>query len=390
MATEDSQKHSARSLRHRSVPPWLHKILDRRLADPSTATTAGFWSPPEDVDKPNLPYIAGFTAKIYKQTAPLGTTQSKSELSQSQLEAMTQSEAVVSSSPEYSEPSSGGQEVAQLTIAAPIDIGAARGPQLVIAMVTRVIGDSYDKPFKAVAKIYDPLYYSYETDIGHHPRDCVQDAQRDYTKEVTAYKYLQSISQTGHFAPEYYGSWVFSLPITIRGKLYIRTIHLVLIEHLKGMSILSTRVRNNSDKRKALDSFHYPEEYRLEVLARAMDSYVRLLRKGLVQGDFAARNIMLIAQSPATPEDIVCGFTMPRIVLIDYNNAYIIQDISVEDTKRLPANPASAFRGDYLWEDFPGWVPHEWVDSGLQQEWLMKRFTGPGREELYLPIPDDD
>jgi hypothetical protein len=165
---------------------------------------------------------------------------------------------------------------------------------------------------------------------------------------------------------------------------------MILIESLKGTSILSTRVRNNSDRRKALDSFHYPEGYRLEVLARAMDSYVRLLRKGLMQGDFAGRNVILVPQSPDAPEDKVCGLAMPRIVLVDYNNAWIDKDMPLEETMRLPGNPAVAFRGEYLWESFPGWVPHEWEDASLQQEWLIKRFTGPGREELYLPIPDDD
>lgn len=168
----------------------------------------------------------------------------------------------------------------------------------------------------------------------------------------------------------------------------MRTIHLILIEHLRGTNILSTRTRN--DSRKGLDSSHYPEGYRLEVLARAMDGYVRLLRKGLVQGDFAARNVMLVPQGPDTPGDMVCGFAMPRVVLIDYNIAYIVRDISLEETKRLPANPASAFRDYSTWDDFPGWVPHEWEDTRLQEEWLMKRFTGPDRDEFYLLIPDDN
>lgn len=104
--------------------------MDARYSGPassgaSTISTPGFWGPLEDFDKPNIPYISGFTTKIYKQVAPSASKQSRSELSQSQLEAMTRSKAVVSSSPEYIEPSSTGQEAAQLTITAPIVTGAA-------------------------------------------------------------------------------------------------------------------------------------------------------------------------------------------------------------------------------------------------------------------------
>ncbi|KAL1856329.1 hypothetical protein Daus18300_010814 [Diaporthe australafricana] len=303
---------------------------------------------------------------------------------------MPQSEAVVSSFPDHNESFTAGQETAQLNITAPIAIGAARGSQVVTVTVTRVVANGFDESFEAVAKIYDPLYYSFKSDLAHRPQDCVQAAENDYNNEVTAYEFLQSISQTGLFAPEYHGSWAFTLPITVRGQSSTRTIRMILIEPLKGTSILSTRVRNDHDKRKALDSFHYPEGYRLEVLAHAMDGYVRLLRKRLIQGDFAARNVMLVPQSADAPEDTVCGFIMPRIVLIDYNNARIIENMTLEETKRLPVNSARVFSGEYMWDDFPGWVPHEWENATLQQEWLMKRFTGPGRDELYLPVPPGD
>lgn len=302
---------------------------------------------------------------------------------------MTQSEPVVSSSPAYNEASSSGRETAQLTITAPIAIGAARGSQVVTVKVTPVVGNDFGKSFEAVAKIYDPLYYNFKLDLAHRPRDCVRDAERDYNNEVTAYEYLQCIPESGNFVPEYYGSWEFNLRINIRGQPHTRTIRVILIESLKGTSILATRARNNPDRRKALDSFHYPEGYRLEVLARAMDFHVRLLRKGLLQGDFAGRNIILVPRNSAAPEDIVCDLPMQRIVLIDYNNAWISKDMPLEETRRLPANPASVFSGEYLWDSFPGWVPHEWEDEELQQGWLINRFTGPGREELYSPMSDE-
>lgn len=124
--------------------------------DPATVTT-GFWKPPKDPDQPSLPYIAGFTARINKQAVSAASKQSRPDLTGAQLEAMTQSEAIVSSSPAYNEANISGRETAQLTITAPIAIGAARGSQVVTVTVTPVVGTGFCKSFEAVAKIYDPL-----------------------------------------------------------------------------------------------------------------------------------------------------------------------------------------------------------------------------------------
>ncbi|KAL1847958.1 hypothetical protein Daus18300_013761 [Diaporthe australafricana] len=61
-------------------------------------------------------------------------------------------------------------------------------------------------PFEAVAKIYDPLYYSFSSDIGNYPCDVVLRADEDYAREVAAYECLTRAGQTGSFAPAYFGS----------------------------------------------------------------------------------------------------------------------------------------------------------------------------------------
>lgn len=58
-----------------------------------------------------------------------------------------------------------------------------------------------------------------------------------------------------------------------------------------------------------LDSFYYLEQFRLEVLARAMDGFARLLQIGLNQGDFAGRNVLLVQDesNPLTPATDTSG-----------------------------------------------------------------------------------
>lgn len=157
---------------------------------------------------------------------------------------------------------------------------------------------------------------------------------------------------------------------------------MILIETLNGVSIQDTRVQNSSNRNWEIDSFHYPEDYRLEVLARAMDGYVKQLKIGLNQGDFAGRNVILVANSQEG--DKAGGLVLPRIVLADYNIAKVVK-MPQEQADWLPCNPAAVFWNACLWEDFGGWVPNKWQDWKIQQDWLMQRFNGDEHRHQYYP-----
>lgn len=278
-------------------------------------------------------------------------------------------------------------ETAQLTVTTPIATGAARGSQVVACTV--VLQDDKrqnTKQFQATAKIYDPLYYNFKLELAPDPRDIVSRAHHDYSTEAAAYEYLLKTGQTapGSFAPEYYGTWTFDLPVEIKGNPRMRPVRLVLMERLQGTSIRDMHIRNNPDWSIGKDSFHYPEEYRLEVLARAMEGVVKQWRTGIDQVDFAGRNIILVTKDyPAEKVDRKGGLALPRIVLVDYNYATVQ---SLPEPFSPPHNPIAAFWGTYLCEDFTGWVPHEWQDIRLQREWLLRRFDVV--DHLYQPLPE--
>lgn len=243
----------------------------------SSLGNSRFWYPPKDPDKPMLPYLPGFSVQIHRYAPPpfafctdeeieATALQERPALSEEYLRTVTHSEAVVANPPVDGIPSAG---TAQLIITSPIVIGAARGAQIVACRVTPQDGH----PFTVAAKIYDPLYYKFQSSIGNYPQDCVGDADEDFIVETRAYELLKRTGQTsrGSFGPEYHGAWTFTLPIVLKGVSTIRPIRLILIELLKGASIQGSRLQNNSDRRAGTDSFHYPEGYRLEVLARAME-----------------------------------------------------------------------------------------------------------------------
>lgn len=283
-----------------------------------------------------------------------------------------------------------------MTINTPISVGSACGAQVVTCLVT-----PYEKaacePFQAVAKIYDALYYRFSeplSDDPDEPRNVVTQADKDYSLEAAAYEYLQGTGQTGCFAPAYYGSWTFDLLITSQGKTQARPVRLVLIERLDGTTIRGSLVQNGPRGARK-DAFHYLEEYRLEVLALAMDGYVRQLHSGIDQVDFAGRNIMLAPKGPeakATSQNgpVVAGLPLPRVVLIDYSTAVVY---SLTKTGRpphmgwpRPCNPML-----YFWDgpisEVLGWVPHQWHHNpGYMQEWLQGKFGTEEKRKLYAPV----
>jgi hypothetical protein len=364
----------------------------------SDSGTSFFWYPPEDPDKPMFPYLPGFSVQICRHAPPpaYATAQELDQLEHQErpllkeeyLYTVTQSEAVALNPPvDGIPPAQAGK--AQLTITSPIAIGAVRGAQLVECRVSLEDGHR----FTACAKIYDPLYYSFKTRIGHSPRDCVWEADEDYIIETWAYNFLKKeTDQAGSFTPKFYGSWTFTLPITLkdRGLSMERPVRLILIGRLYGTSIEGCRAQNNPVGGALTDSYHFPEEYRLEVLARAMDGYVKQRRAGIDQNDFSARNIVLVIndEESEVQQEKVCGLILPRVVLVDYNNASTRNEsIDSEQVDFRPMNPALKFWRKYLFEDIAGWVPCTWSDVKIQQEWLLGRFCRPDQQKLYRPLP---
>lgn len=118
-----------------------------------------------------------------------------------------------------------------------------------------------------------------------------------------------------------------------------------------------------------------------------MDGYVKHLKIGLDQRDFAGRNVMLVADNADPQGERLCGLTIPRVVLVDYNIAKVV-NMSLEKKNWPPCNPAAVFWNQYLWEDFNGWVPTQWQDWKLQQDWLLRRFKGENHRHLYYPSQD--
>jgi hypothetical protein len=356
-----------------------------------------FWSPPTDPDRPPLPYMPGFKVQIQSHVPPppfgaerLYGPWPRRHPSDEELEFGTQSALVIAYPPlETTRPPSNTatpSETAQLTIMSHISVGCAANAQLVVCTVAK----PGKPPFEAVAKIYDALYYRFSHSMASRPRDITAEADKDYATEAAAYEQLTTIGRASKATPVYYGSWTFSLPILSNNIEHMRPVRLVLIEHLPGSNLEGLKIQNSAQIRDGPDCFHLPEQYRFEVLAHAMDAYVRVLHCGVEQNDFASRNI-IISSNYTIVHTETTNTRIPRVALTDFNIAIVHSRThygpSIKETLALPMNPIQCFWDKAVAGDFLGWVPREWESSHrAMQEWLLRRFGSEEQRALYQPV----
>ncbi|KAH6621688.1 hypothetical protein B0J18DRAFT_433161 [Chaetomium sp. MPI-SDFR-AT-0129] len=402
-------KRSAIPRRSSSLRPSYSPLLtDLRLEPPPAMppwSNFQFWSPPEDPERPVLPYVSALTVTITEHVPPepfgLPSVYPRIEppynISDEHLKTLTQTRLIVTCPPIETNRNTGSAITktppanAILEIEKPIAVEDGRGPKLVVCTITPQ--DRHSKPFQAVAKIFDPLYYSFKNENApHRPVATTVKADSDYSIEAAAYAHLQKTGETGAFAPEYYGSWTFTLPIRHRGVQYERQVRLVLVEYIDGVCMRDLCYQESPP-------LGFTEEHRLDVLANILDGAARMDHSGINQRDLMPRNIILKLKPEVggPPEEGRPRFVQ-RAVLIDYNIS-VVYHLSPEEwkcnkTTNLPVNPMELFWNISL-DDFNHWVPKSWqCNERAQQQWLMGRFGGanafsyaPLSRELKLDDP---
>ncbi|KAG8164209.1 hypothetical protein KVR01_006127 [Diaporthe batatas] len=327
------------------------------------------WEPLPDPDKPNCPYIPGFEVDIRNHVPPppfgnrLYPSEPRPPINDEWLRSATQTKQVLTYPPLETPPPL-QYEVARLTVTKALASGDSRGAQVLVCSIQKPNAD----PFTAVAKIFDPLYYSSVTDIACCPIEVVDLADGHYSREAAAYEFLQKLGQTGSFAPEYFGS----------------PIRLILIEHLAGACLRDLFVENRPAQ---IDASHLSVQYRLRALAMLLDGVVRQHHAGLSQRDLAPRNVIILPH----PDECLDDTSPKRVVLIDYNIS-LIWELSTYgklpfQLAKLPQNPMQQNWKNPL-IDFGGWTPPEWCHNlRLHQEWLVQEYGGE-KAVLYEPVEE--
>ncbi len=169
------------------MPPLISDMRPRFAPQPGPPPE--LWSPPPDPEKPACPYRPGFAVEIKRHIPPPpfgdphhgpGTWQERSDVD---LHKVTQTRIVMEYPPlehPHASPSppAPAAPTAKLTILSPLAVEDGRGPQLVVCSVAPHAspgpgptslgqGGLLPAPYQAVAKIFDPLYYSERTGRPH-------------------------------------------------------------------------------------------------------------------------------------------------------------------------------------------------------------------------------
>ncbi|KAK4175902.1 hypothetical protein QBC36DRAFT_330372 [Triangularia setosa] len=345
------------------------------------------WTPPADPEKPRCPYVVGFKVAVTSHTPPppFGGGSYRppgARLADGYEKIMdyTQTRYCIKDikpdeATKPATPTNGVKKLSGSGRSTPKTRSRANSPaptpspSLVIESVIRggdkagaqVVTCHWDNdPIKAkyLAKIYDPLYYDFaNTEHPSMPTDVVWDAERDYSIEAAAYEELtayetkwaattprdESKNIRGCY-PAYFGSFALKLKVAIGAITYTRTVPLVLTEYLHGPSmeqIIAAQPVKNPNGSALTD------DVRIHVFARAAASHLKLAMAGVIQADFAPRNIFLLGnlQSPTL-----------RAVITDFNVAKVLSRMS--PPRAPPRCDPLSFCSASDWKvNFQHWLP---------------------------------
>ncbi|OJD28457.1 hypothetical protein ACJ73_00144 [Blastomyces percursus] len=236
-----------------------------------------------------------------------------------------------------------GKGTIRLKVVGPVRIGDQHSAQLVTVRIvdkTLDISDSIPTDKYLVAKLYDPLYFDHEQD----DLDPFRYTDLAYSHETAAYRQLYPLE--GTVIPRYYGSFTLELPIP--NKRISRSIRLILIEKVPGISM------------QHLNPTNYTQSDRQNILKAIIDAESMLYAHDILHRDIQPRNVLVLDSA------------LRRVVLIDFGYCGI---------GRTPSNSPAEWKAKHLtgvpispllrWDQ--GWGRHanfhEWIDWDWQT-WL--------------------
>ncbi|KAG5294647.1 PKc-like superfamily domain-containing protein [Histoplasma ohiense] len=292
--------------------------------------------------KPPLPYFLGQEFRIHPHTPPSPAT-GEVVLSYEGHRERETTHPVDRCILHPPLPGLTGKGTIRLKVVGHVRIGDQHSAQLVTVHLvdkTLDISDSIPTDKYLVAKLYDPLYFDHEQD----DVDPFRYTDLAYSHETAAYRLLYPLE--GTVIPRYYGSFTLELPIP--NKRISRSIRLILIEKVPGISM------------QHLNPTNYTRSERQDILKAIVDAESMLYAHDILHRDIHPRNVLVLDSA------------LRRVVLIDFGYCGIGRTPSNSPAewkaKHLPGVPISPLlRWDQGWGRHANF--HEWIDWDWQT-WL--------------------
>ena len=270
--------------------------------------------------------------------------------------------------------------------------GEASGAQILVVRDTSSEGHF-------VAKIFDPLYYSFIVGDSWTPyrvHDVVARADADYAAEAAAYIELDSTPFPGTFVPRFYGTWTTNIDTHVNGIKHVREVRIVLMEYVQGICM------------RDVDATKLTEDEKDNIMIKLVEGESELSFAGIEHNDISPRNVILgppggvhagstCTSLPMSSSGKYIDFVSPeiRVCLFDFN-------LSTVDRLKPSIDPSIAqqrFSPVIRWwaniHEFceVGWVPssdraHEWL--WVHWEHSDGKYVDAERDPdnpLFYPMP---
>jgi len=136
-------------------------------------------------------------------------------------------------------------------------------------------------------------------------------------------------TKTPNFAPRYHGAWSISLPL---GP-HHRQIRLILLKYLerKDMSTFEKEEQTGYEIETEIPSpnaWHLDKQFRLHVVAGALEAWNWLRRVGIRHRDLEGKNML-----------VVVGDKPPKVVVVNYGIA-VIWERTIQEARRRFYRPS--------------------------------------------------
>ena len=335
------------------------------MGTPSSDTSSGLLSPVHPLDgNDDSPYSIGqcLFLKRHNPPAPFGRKYRDSGASEFLVPGeVTQLEWCLKHPPKPG--STDVSETRNIVFKASIRTGDQRGAQVLLT------------ENGLVAKIYDPLYYSFiDKEWSDEKLDVATEADQDYTIEAAAYSALQGSNLQGNIMPTYHGSWTTEIRTIIDGQQHLRDVRIILLEHVDGTVMMD------------IDPDSLTQGERENVMCKVIEARTDLKLADLQHNDFEPRNIVLSprssrAQSAPGLETTTLDCPDLRVCIIDYGRSYVAKTTTVKDVYR---NPLFDWAGGDIYCQY-GWLPPREEAT----DWMWEMWGNGGRDGKYVKVERD-
>ncbi|KAF2654342.1 hypothetical protein K491DRAFT_759071 [Lophiostoma macrostomum CBS 122681] len=342
----------------------------------ATASSSPTESPPTSISsnthKPKNPYAVGRELKLKKHVPPkpFGLNYSSDGGADTEeVEGYSQLDWCLSHPPKLG--LTNDDDIKHVHIVQALRCGEASGAQILLVR---------DASFKGqfVAKIYDPLYYSFEQGdswISYRVSDVVARADADYAAEAAAYNELESTPFSGTLVPRFYGTWIFDTHTKVNGIEHVRQVRMILMEHVEGVRM------------EDVDATKLTEDEKNNMMIKLVEGESELSFHGIEHNDIAPRNVIIgppvclsgmrseASRNPPSARDSVDRMKLfgssNRVCLIDFNLSTVDRLKSSYDPLQPHQRLSPVMR---WWSKINEFRRSGWVPPDEKKEWLWSHW----------------